>query len=85
MNNPEISIIIATFNSGETLKKTLESVSLQSYQKWECIVIDGNSTDNTISILEEFENNDSRYSHISEPDNGIYEAFNKGWKLAKGE
>jgi glycosyltransferase involved in cell wall biosynthesis len=82
---PVVSIIIATYNSGKTLKETLKSVQSQVFQDWECIVVDGDSKDNTISIIVEFVKDDSRFRYISEPDKGIYDAFNKGWKLSKGE
>lgn len=80
-----VSIIIATYNSVETLRCALDSVLYQSYQDWECIVVDGASKDNTIEIVKEFVSKDSRFRYISEPDQGIYDAFNKGWKMAKGE
>ncbi len=80
-----ISIIIATFNSERTIYAALNSVLNQTYQNWECIIIDGASKDNTISIVKEFTMKDNRIHYISEPDKGIYDAFNKGWKLAKGE
>lgn len=80
-----ISIIIATFNSSRTLAKALESVLEQNFNDWECIIVDGKSTDSTLDIIKEFELKDSRFSHVSEKDNGIYDAFNKGWKMAKGE
>lgn len=83
--NPTVSIIIATYNSGKTLRRAMESVLCQSYQDWECIVVDGASKDNTIDIVKEFVSRDSRFRYISEPDHGIYDAFNKGWKMAKGE
>ena len=82
---PLVSIIIATFNSEKTLSKTLESVIMQDFQDWECIIVDGKSTDNTISIVTKYTKKDSRISFISEKDKGIYDAFNKGWQLAKGE
>lgn len=80
-----VSIIIATYNSGKTIQKALESVHSQRFIDWECIVIDGLSKDDTLAIVEEYELKDTRFRHISEPDRGIYDAFNKGWKLAKGE
>lgn len=83
--SPLISIIIASFNSGKVIGDALESVLQQSFQDWECIIVDGASKDNTVGIIEEFEKKDSRFRHISEPDKGIYDAFNKGWKMAKGE
>ena len=79
-----VSIIIATYNSGKTLRRALDSVLNQSYQDWECIVVDGASKDNTIGIVKEYVKKDSRFRYISEPDHGIYDAFNKGWKMAKG-
>lgn len=85
MRKPKVSIIIATFNSEKTLHVAIDSVLNQDFQDWECIVVDGLSKDNTIKIVEEYEARDSRIRHISEKDKGIYDAFNKGWKLAKGE
>ena len=80
-----ISIIIATYNSGKTLNKCLDSILMQKLQDWECILIDGVSNDNTLQVIDEYERKDSRLSHISETDHGIYDALNKGFKLAKGE
>lgn len=82
---PFLSIIIATYNSGDTLRKALESVLTQSFQDWECVIVDGASKDNTLQIVKEFEKMDSRFRHISEPDNGVYDALNKGWRTARGE
>lgn len=80
-----VSIIIATYNSGATLKRALESVKTQHYDEWECIIVDGDSSDNTIDIVKLFQFSDNRFRYISEKDNGIYDALNKGIKLAKGE
>lgn len=80
-----VSIIIATYNSEKTLRRAMDSVLAQSYQNWECIVVDGASKDSTLSIVKEFVERDARFQYISEPDHGIYDAFNKGWKMAKGE
>lgn len=85
MNNPQLSIIIATFNASKTLNVALDSVLNQTFQDWECIIVDGASTDNTIEIVKSYVDRDSRFRYISEPDKGIYDAFNKGWKMAKGE
>lgn len=84
-NTVSVSIIIATFNSEKTLRNALDSVLHLSYQDWECIVVDGASKDGTIDIVKEYVNKDSRFRYISEPDKGVYDAFNKGWKMAKGE
>lgn len=83
--SPLISIIIATYNAEKTLHDALESVLNQSFQDWECIIVDGASKDSTIEIVKEYMKEDSRFRYISEPDNGIYDAFNKGWKMAKGK
>lgn len=80
-----ISVIIATYNSGRTIEKCLESVILNNCKQWECLVVDGNSTDNTVDIVKQYAEKDSRFRFISEPDKGIYDALNKGVKLSKGE
>ncbi len=85
MSKIDVSIIVATFNAGKFLKTALDSVKKQSYANWECIVVDGKSSDNTIDIVRLYEKDDSRFKHISEKDKGIYDAFNKGWRMAKGE
>lgn len=83
--NIELTIVIATYNAASTLKRALESVISQSYQNWECLIVDGLSKDNTLQIIQYYEEIDNRIRHISESDKGIYDAFNKGWKLAKGK
>lgn len=79
-----VSIIIATFNASKTLRVALNSVKNQTFQQWECIVVDGASNDNTLEIIQQYAIEDSRFRFISEPDNGIYDAMNKGWKMASG-
>lgn len=79
-----ITIIIPTFNSGKTVHIALESVLQQTFQDWECIVVDGASKDNTIEIVKDYCAKDNRIHYISERDHGIYDAFNKGWRMAKG-
>lgn len=85
MKEIQVSIIIATYNSEKTIRKAMDSVISQTFQEWECIVVDGLSKDKTIDIVNEYVKNDSRIRYISEKDNGIYDAFNKGWKLARGK
>lgn len=82
---PKVSIVIATLNAEKTLDNALRSVTAQSYQDWECIIIDGVSQDGTIDIILKYVASDSRFRYISEPDKGIYDAFNKGLRMAKGE
>ena len=85
MRNILVSIIIATFNSEKTLPKALNSVLNQSFESWECVIVDGVSKDGTIDIIKDYCAKDKRFRYISEADNGIYDAFNKGWKMAEGE
>lgn len=75
----KVSIITPTYNSGNTLAGTLESVLSQTHQDLDYWVVDGGSTDNTLSIVREAEARfNGRLHLISEPDNGIYDAMNKG-------
>lgn len=80
-----LSIIIPTYNSEGSIEKCLQSVKNQLYSNFEIIIIDGLSTDRTMSIIADFVKNDPRIRCISEKDQGIYDAMNKGIKMAKGE
>lgn len=79
----KICIITATFNSSKTIKDTLDSIYEQDYENFYHIVIDGNSSDNTLEVIESHKN--KNLTIISEPDNGIYDAMNKGLLNMKGE
>ena len=79
----KISIITVAFNAARTIADTLESVAAQTHAEIEHIVVDGASTDGTLQIIERHRKHISRL--ISEPDQGIYDAMNKGLVLAKGE
>lgn len=82
----KISVITATWNSGATLRDTLESVLGQTYQDIEHIIVDGGSTDNTMELVREYEPRyHGRLRYVSEPDKGIYDAMNKGIGMATGE
>lgn len=85
IHKPKLSIVIATYNAESCISTAINSVISQSYKEWECIIVDGKSVDNTISIVTDFIGKDPRIKYISEPDTGIYDAFNKGWKIAQGE
>ncbi|SHE95105.1 glycosyltransferase family 2 protein [Schwartzia succinivorans] len=81
--HPKISIITVTLNSEKTLEQTISSVVNQTYDNIEYIIIDGGSTDGTLDIIHKYEKNIAYL--ISEPDHGIYEAFNKGVRAATGD
>ena len=79
----KISIIIATFNAGKTLHRCLNRITSQLNQETELIIIDGGSTDNTHDIIKSYSSKVNYF--ISEPDMGIYDAWNKGIKASQGE
>ena len=82
----KISIITATYNSENTIKDTIESVLSQTYNDLEYIIIDGLSQDSTLSIVKKYESDFyGKMRIISEKDNGIYDALNKGIKNATGD
>jgi len=83
MNNPLVSIITVVYNGEKHLEQTIKSVICQSYLHIEYIIIDGNSTDGTLGIIKKHKSKITTF--ISEKDLGIYNAMNKGLKLAKGE
>jgi len=78
----KISIITISYNAENTIKNTLKSIENQSYNNIEHIIIDGGSKDNTLDICNSFPHISKI---ISEQDNGVYDAFNKGLKLATGD
>ncbi len=83
---PLVSVITAVLNGEKTIEKTIQSVLGQSYDLIEYIIIDGGSTDRTQDIIRKYEKGYSgRIRWISEPDNGISDAWNKGIRMASGE
>lgn len=78
------SIIIPVFNGDKTLKRALDSIRIQSFKDYEIIIIDGKSTDNSLAIINDFmyTNTSIKVKFISEKDNGIYDAMNKGIELS---
>ena len=87
----KLSIITINYNNAEGLRKTLASVAAQTYEHVEHIIVDGGSTDGSVDLIKEYEqqisNSQSPISLIwsSEPDQGIYDAMNKGIRKATGD
>jgi glycosyltransferase involved in cell wall biosynthesis len=82
-DSPLFSVLTAAYNNEATIRQTIESVKKQTFQSLEHIVIDGKSQDNTCNILSQYEDT-YRLCWISETDNGIADALNKGLRKAKG-
>lgn len=83
MQDPKISLITVSFNAEASIGRCIASVIGQTFKNYEYIIIDGASTDNTINIIKKHEAGISVF--VSEPDKGIYDAINKGIRLAKGD
>lgn len=81
-----ISIVTVVYNGEKTIRRTIESVLCQEFKDYEYIIVDGLSKDNTVNIAKEYEERfEGRLRIYSERDKGIYDAMNKGIKLAKGD
>ncbi|WP_375241423.1 glycosyltransferase family 2 protein, partial [Polaribacter sp.] len=88
MKQPLISIIIPTYNRGNIINETLDSVLKQTYTNWECIIVDDGSTDNTIDVIKHYSNKDSRFSFHYKPKErlkGGNASRNYGFEISKGE
>jgi len=81
---PLVSVVTPSFNAGEYIEQTIMSVRCQEYPRVEHIIVDGGSTDDTISILKKYERT-YNMRWLSEQDSGMYEAINKGMRLAEGQ
>lgn len=82
-NNAKISIITPSYNQGEFIERTIQSVLAQDYLNLEYIIIDGNSADNSVEIIKKYE--DKLTYWVSEPDKGQTDAINKGFEIATGD
>ena len=84
--NPFITIVTVCYNSEKTIERTIKSVLSQQFTDYEYLIVDGVSKDTTLSIIQKYEplfNGHMKWR--SEPDKGIYDAFNKGCKWASGK
>lgn len=82
----KVSIITPCLNSATTIRQTIESVLYQTYKDIEYIIVDGGSTDGTLSIIQEYVPQfEGSLKYISEPDHGIYDAMNKGIRMSHGK
>lgn len=81
--HPKFSIITVTYNAGAVLEDTIQSVITQTYKNVEYIIVDGGSKDRTLQIVEQYK--EHIHTVISETDKGLYDAMNKGIKLATGD
>ncbi len=81
--SPVFSIITVTYNAAQWLERTVLSILGQSYPHIEYIIIDGGSTDGTVNIIKQYESGIAYW--VSEPDQGLYDAMNKGLRKAAGE
>ncbi|SDH03745.1 glycosyltransferase family 2 protein [Psychroflexus sediminis] len=87
-NQPLVSIIIPTYNRAHLIGETLDSVLAQTYQNWECIIVDDGSTDDTDAVMQKFCDKDSRFKYYQRPEEhlpGGNGARNYGFKMSQGE
>lgn len=80
-----VSVVIPVYNTEKYIRKCLDSVILQTFSDWECIVVDDGSTDDSGSICDEYARQDSRFQVIHKQNGGVSTARNVGIDLAKGK
>lgn len=80
-----LSIITINRNNANGLEKTLKSMAAQTFKEFEYVIVDGASTDDSVEVIKKYEPRFSRLKWVSEPDKGIYNAMNKGLRMASGD
>lgn len=83
MGGPKVSIVTVSYNSQSSIESTIQSVVAQQYSKIEYIIVDGGSKDNTLKIVDKYKSSIAKV--VSEKDQGIYDALNKGVRMATGD
>lgn len=83
MNNLRVSIITVCYNSSQSIERAIQSVIMQSYKNIEYLIIDGYSSDETLDVINKYKDRITKV--VSEKDDGIYDAMNKGIKIATGD
>ncbi|MBQ8184807.1 MAG: glycosyltransferase [Lachnospiraceae bacterium] len=82
----KVSIVTTTYNDAESLRQTIKQILSQDYKNIEYIIVDGASTDHTMEVIKEAQEElGDKLKWISEPDKGIYDALNKGFRMATGD
>lgn len=82
----KVSLLLTTYNSVQNLPITLESIQEQTYAPVEVIIVDGGSTDGTVALIRQFADNSGlEVKWISEPDDGLYDAMNKAYRMSTGD
>ena len=84
MTYPLISIIVTFYNQAYYIAKTLESIKLQTYTNWECIIVDDGSEDDSAELIKEFIKYDKRFTYLVQDNQGVARARNNGFALATG-
>ncbi len=85
MQKPKISILMPVFNSGKYIAETLDTVIAQTFTDWEVVLMDGGSTDETLTVARRYAAAHPNIRVFSEPDEGVYDAINKAFTKATGE
>jgi len=85
MQIPLVSVIVTCYNQAHCIESTLRSVIAQTYQNWECIIIDDGSTDSSGKVIESLIQSDNRFNYVKQVNAGVSSARNAGFALVKGE
>ncbi len=84
-DQPFFSIVLPTYNAEKYITRSIQSILKQEFKNFECLIIDGESSDDTLLITQDLISNDSRFELVSEADFGVYDAMNKGVLKSKGK